>query len=115
MSYLQKYVRQVRPRNESYTPPVEKLQSFLTESATEESTKMENVIVACWNNRGLNAALFAKKIVEDQDVISWYNIPSKLAKGLDGKMLGGGNLTDKRVTDALYKFSHLLKKNLACL
>jgi len=28
---LQKYVRQVRPRNESYTPPVEKVQNFLRE------------------------------------------------------------------------------------
>ncbi len=31
MRNLQKYVRQVRPRNESYTPPVEKLQNFLSE------------------------------------------------------------------------------------
>ena len=30
---LQKYVRQVRPRNESYTPPVDKVQNFLTEAA----------------------------------------------------------------------------------
>ena len=31
---LQKYVRQVKPRNESYTPPVEKIQTFLTEGYT---------------------------------------------------------------------------------
>jgi len=31
MSYLQKYVREVKPRNESYTPPVEKIQSYLAE------------------------------------------------------------------------------------
>ena len=28
---LQQYVRQVKPRNESYTPPVEKIQNFLSE------------------------------------------------------------------------------------
>ena len=28
---LQKYVRQLRPRNESYTPPVDKVQNFLRE------------------------------------------------------------------------------------
>ena len=28
---LQQYVRQVRPRNESYTPPVDKVQNFLYE------------------------------------------------------------------------------------
>ena len=108
---LQQYVRQVRLRTENYISPIDKVQNFLTEaSSTEESTKMENVIVACWNNRILKAKNFAEEIVKDKDVISWYSI-SKLAKGLDGKKLGGGNLTDKRVTDALYKFSQLLKKN----
>ena len=29
---LQKYVRQVRPRNESYTSPVVKVQNFLSEA-----------------------------------------------------------------------------------
>ncbi len=29
---LQQYVRQVRPRNESYTPPVDKIQNFLAEA-----------------------------------------------------------------------------------
>ena len=49
MSYLQKYVRQVRPRNESYTPPVEKLQSFLTEGATTEATRTEMAICYQYN------------------------------------------------------------------
>ena len=31
MSYLQKYVKQVRPRNESYIPHIEKIQNFLIE------------------------------------------------------------------------------------
>jgi len=33
MSFLQQYVRQVRPRTESYIPPVDKIQTFLTEVA----------------------------------------------------------------------------------
>ena len=37
---LQQYVRQVKPRNESYIPPVDKVQSFLTE-AKDFSTAME--------------------------------------------------------------------------
>ena len=32
MSYLQQYVRQLKPRNESYTPPVSKVQNFLAEA-----------------------------------------------------------------------------------
>ena len=50
MSYLQKYVRQVRPRNESYTPPVEKIQNFLAEGgSTAGATEMEAHIVIAYN------------------------------------------------------------------
>ena len=42
---LQQYVRQVKPRNESYTPPVEKVQSFLTEGSTEAAKEMEYLLV----------------------------------------------------------------------
>ena len=41
---LQQYVRQVRPRNESYTPPVEKVQK-LYEGSTEAAKEMEYVLV----------------------------------------------------------------------
>jgi hypothetical protein len=113
MSYLQPYVRQVKPRNESYIPPVDKIQTFLTEGDTKEATAMENVIVACWNNRSLKKKDdFAKKIVKDTDVQAWYEI-SKLAKGLDGKKLKENSktkLSDTRVTDALWNFSKLLGK-----
>ena len=37
MSYLQKYVRQVNPRNESYTSPVEKINASLKESKDSEA------------------------------------------------------------------------------
>ena len=43
MRNLQKYVRQVRPRNETYTPPVEKVQSFLGEAfKLEDIWKRDN-------------------------------------------------------------------------
>ena len=50
MSYLQKYVRQVKPRNESYIPPVEKIQSFLTESSTSDATNGEKAICFAYNH-----------------------------------------------------------------
>ena len=34
---LQQYVRQVRPRNESYIPPVDKIQNFLSEELTPDA------------------------------------------------------------------------------
>ena len=111
MSRLREIVRQVKPVQENhYIEPVEKVQN-LFEGTTNEATRMENVIVACWNNRNLSKKKFVTKIVKNSDVITWYGTPSKLAKGFDGKKLGGGNLTDTRVTDALYSFSQLLEKN----
>ena len=109
MSYLQKYVRQVRPQNETYIPPVEKVQSFLTEAATTEATLMENVIVACWNNRKLKKGAFAKKIVNDTDVKKWHKI-SKLA-AYNGIKLGTLPIADPQVVQALYEFSSLLVYN----
>jgi hypothetical protein len=41
---LQKYVRQVKPRNESYIPPVDKVQNLL-ESSTKAAKEMEYVLV----------------------------------------------------------------------
>ena len=110
MSKLGKIVRQVKPVQENhYTEPVEKIQN-LFESATDEATKMENVIVACWNNRNLSKKVFATKIVNDTDVKDWYKI-SKLAK-YKGTSLGRTkNIKDTQVTDALYSFSQLLKSN----
>ena len=50
MSYLQPFVRQVKPRNESYIPPVEKVQNFLTEGgSTAGATEMEAHIVIAYN------------------------------------------------------------------
>ena len=50
MSYLQQYVRQVKPRNESYISPVDKIQTFLTEGgSTAGATEMEAHIVIAYN------------------------------------------------------------------
>jgi len=110
---LQPYVKQLRPRNESYVPHVDRVQNLLTEASTNEATFMENVIVACWKNREKTKDVFAKEIVTDSDVKKWYKT-SKLAKGLDGKKLKENSktkLSDTRVTDALYSFSQVLKNN----
>ena len=54
MSYLQKYVRQLKPRNESYTPPVEKIQNFLYEASTEVSTALETVLGVAYESAAQN-------------------------------------------------------------
>ena len=45
MSYLQQYVRQVKPRNESYVPPIDKVQQYLIEGSTEAAKEMEYLLV----------------------------------------------------------------------
>ena len=42
---LQKYVHQLRPRNETYTPHVDRIQSYLTEGSTEAAKEMEYLLV----------------------------------------------------------------------
>ncbi|MDP7195628.1 MAG: hypothetical protein QF864_05490, partial [SAR202 cluster bacterium] len=55
MMSLQPYVRQLNPRNESYTPPVDKIQNFLSEADTGAATRMEQAIVVGYNiNKGFD-------------------------------------------------------------
>ena len=56
---LQKYVRQVRPRNESYTPPIDKIQSFLTEASAADATNGEKAICFAYNH-------FIKEMPEEE-------------------------------------------------
>jgi len=68
MSYLQQYVRQVKPRNESYTPPVDKIQN-IKETYKQAAYDMEQVIVAAaggppfTSDHILNSDEVGKKIV----------------------------------------------------
>ena len=53
MSYLQKYVRQLRPRTENYIPPVDKIQSFLTEAAAQQGFVYEKNAAAALKKFGI--------------------------------------------------------------
>ena len=64
MSYLQKYVREVKSRNESYTPPVEKIQSYLAEAKSSASTLFEGVIADCANLSGKSQKDFKEGILK---------------------------------------------------
>jgi hypothetical protein len=56
MSNLNHYVRQLRPRTESYTPHVDKVQSILSESSTADATNGEKAICFAYNHfiQGMN-------------------------------------------------------------
>ena len=61
---LQQYVRQVKPRNESYIPPIDKIQTFLTEAKATASTLFEGVIADCANLSGKNRKDFDDQILK---------------------------------------------------
>jgi len=73
MSYLQSYVRQLRPRTENYIPPVDKIQNFLTEAPSGQQSE-RNLVDAINDFAPFDIKLGAKK----------YKIVSS-------KQLGGGN------------------------
>ena len=60
---LQQYVRQVRPRNESYIPPVDKIQNFLSEAYTFFPTSEEEIsnTLADWAHENVADVIFEKK------------------------------------------------------
>jgi hypothetical protein len=67
MSYLQKYVRQVKPRNESYIPPVDKIQSYLAE-ASMPAADWEKVICVAYN---IKTGLSEKEAITSSEISEW--------------------------------------------
>jgi hypothetical protein len=65
---LQKYVRQVNPRNESYIPPVDIVQSFFVESSLSKSELQKPA------GKGPNSGIprieiFANKIMKGEETL----------------------------------------------
>ena len=76
MSYLQKYVREVRPRNESYTPPVDKVQNFFESNLSKADVAKrdnKNVLQDIINNQ---TPLETEK---GEVSISWIDNANKIA------------------------------------
>ena len=73
MSYLQKYVHQLRPRTENYIPPVDKIQNFLSEAVSGQQSE-RNLVDAINDFAPFDIKLGTKN----------YKIVSS-------KQLGGGN------------------------
>ena len=104
---LQKYVRQVKPRNESYTPPVDKVQNFLTEGKGA-ATYFEGVIAACHNYSHLKPKIFKEKILKDRTVKQFL-----AAADSGGKPnFATHKKTKEEKLDILYQFSQVCKNTL---
>ena len=68
---LQQYVRQVRPRNESYIPPVDKIQNFLTEGFNYGISTPEDIDKLPDNFNKDEV----KKLLELLMSLGWFGIP----------------------------------------
>ncbi len=95
---LQPYVRQLNPRNESYTPPVDKIQNFLAE-ASMLAADWEQVIAVAYN---MTSGMSKEQAISSADLKEWkpkYNgvlsvglkiVQNSFGKSTKGKMLHYG-------------------------
>tara|TARA_B110000902_G_scaffold18267_1_gene21070 strand:+ start:168 stop:1742 length:1575 start_codon:yes stop_codon:yes gene_type:complete len=81
---LRKYVRQLRPLQEKYVAPIDKVQSFLTEADTGKATKSEQAIVVAYNMKKGMSEEEAYKTGEIPDA-EWKKVNASLKK--DGKAI----------------------------
>jgi hypothetical protein len=76
---LQQYVRQLRPRNESYVPHIDKVQSYLTEGSTEAAKEMEYLLVHVSKGR-IPAAKKNFKNLKPYAIKNGFKTPEDLGK-----------------------------------
>ena len=105
---MRKFVRQLKSIDESYIPPLEKVQ-ILSESSGAASTLFEGVIAACHNLSNLRESDFKKQILKDQYVSSFLPAADKL-KGKSAFATSGKSQTEK--LDILWNFSKICKQKL---
>ena len=95
---LQQYVRQVKPRNESYIPPVDKIQNFLTE-AKMLAADWEQVIAVAYN---MTSGMSKEQAITSAELKEWKTkyeevlpvglkiVENSFGKSPKGKMLHYG-------------------------
>jgi len=109
---LQQYVRQVKPRNESYTPPVDKIQNFLVEAKSTASTLFEGVIADCANLSKKRRQDFNKEILTQPYVSQFLPLADSMSGSAGKTAFATKGKTDQEKLDILWKFSQVCKKAL---
>ena len=85
---LQKYVKQLNPRDESYVPHVDKVQNFLIEADTGKATKSEQAIVVAYN---------MKKGMSEEEAYKKGGIPDAEWEKVDDSLKADG----KAIVDSM--------------
>ena len=103
MSYLQQYVRQVKPRSESYTAPVDKVQNFLSEAYNIPLESEKDIDAFVGDKEDL------KKLLKYVKPISTEDIPLVGGSGNDTNKL---KIRGIKGTDNEQKVRDWIKENL---
>ena len=82
---LQQYVQQLRPRTESYTPHVDKIQNFLHEAKKPRGEEFENIICVAYNMKSLGqskeqAIKSADTKWDDEKYNDWLGVGDKIVQ-----------------------------------
>jgi hypothetical protein len=109
---LQQYVRQLRPRTESYTPHVEQIQSLLSEAKSTASTLFEGVIADCANLSGKSQGIFKKEILKQPYVSEFLPLADSMTGKAGTTAFATKGKTDKEKLDILWKFAQACKTTL---
>jgi len=109
---LQQYVRQVRPRNESYIPPVDKIQNFLSEAKSTASTLFEGVIADCANLSGKRRKDFNEEILKQPYVSEFLPLADSMSGKAGRTAFATKDKTDQEKLNILWKFSQVCKTSL---
>ena len=110
---LQKYIKQLRPRDESYVPHVDKIQQlYLFEAKSTASTLFEGVIADCANLSGKNRTDFDKQILEQPYVSQFLPLADSMTGTAGRTAFATKDKTPQEKLDILWKFSKVCKKAL---
>ena len=108
---LRKYVRQLKPVQENYIAPVDKVQ-LLSEAKSTASTLFEGVIADCANLSGKSQSVFKKEILKQSYVSEFLPLADSMSGAAGKTAFATKGKNDKQKLDILWKFSQACKKSL---
>ena len=108
---LRKYVRQLRPTQENYIAPIDKVQ-LLSEAKSTASTLFEGVIADCANLSGKSQNVFKKEILKQSYVSEFLPLADSMSGSAGKNAFATKGKTEKEKLDILWKFSQTCKKSL---
>ena len=108
---LRKFVRQLRPTQEKYIAPIDKVQ-LLSEAKSTASTLFEGVIADCANLSGKSQIAFKKEILKQSYISEFLPLADSMSGSAGKNAFATKGKTEKEKLDILWKFSQACKTSL---